>query len=169
MNFISPVICQRWRSKYDGGLFWTKFGCCCCHHWTLFASSSLSYRCMHFTYLLDFQIRVVNAFRLGLENQDSFDKRSLSSMHSQYSIHTMRSAALMVAHARQPITPDDSTLSTSRLFSTTLDESAARVWCIVLAAHLLLSESVLPVQISTDNDLILVFAVVFDGVVIRVA
>lgn len=39
------------------------------------------------------QIRVVNAFRMGLE-ADSFDKRSLSSLHSQHSLQNLRLQAL---------------------------------------------------------------------------
>ena len=42
---------------------------------------------------LVFQIRVVNAFRMGLE-ADSFDKRSLSSLHSQHSMQNLRLQAL---------------------------------------------------------------------------
>jgi len=42
---------------------------------------------------LVFQIRVVNAFRMGLE-ADSFDKRSLSSLHSQHSLQNIRLQAL---------------------------------------------------------------------------
>ena len=40
-----------------------------------------------------FQIRVVNAFRMGLE-ADSFDKRSLSSIQSQHSIQNLRMQVL---------------------------------------------------------------------------
>ena len=40
-----------------------------------------------------FQIRVVNAFRMGLE-ADSFDKRSLSSIQSQHSIPNLRMQVL---------------------------------------------------------------------------
>jgi hypothetical protein len=80
---------------------------------------------MQLTYLLDFQIRVVNAFRMGLENADSFEKRSLSSMHSQYSVHTMRAAAALVAlsTSRQPGSADDSTLSSPRFFPPSSDDS----------------------------------------------
>ena len=42
---------------------------------------------------LVFQIRVVNAFRMGLE-ADSFDKRRLSSLHSQHSMQNLRLQAL---------------------------------------------------------------------------
>lgn len=40
-----------------------------------------------------FQIRVVNAFRMGLD-ADSFDKRSLSSLHSQHSLQNLRMQVL---------------------------------------------------------------------------
>ena len=40
------------------------------------------------------QIRVVNAFRMGIDGADSFDKRSLSSLHSQHSLQNMRLQAL---------------------------------------------------------------------------
>ena len=42
---------------------------------------------------LVFQIRVVNAFRMGLE-ADSFDKRSLSSIQSHHSLQNMRMQVL---------------------------------------------------------------------------
>ena len=42
---------------------------------------------------LVFQIRVVNAFRMGLD-ADSFDKRSLSSLHSQHSLQNLRMQVL---------------------------------------------------------------------------
>jgi Ca2+ transporting ATPase len=42
---------------------------------------------------LQHQIRVVNAFRMGLD-ADSFDKRSLSSLHSQHSLQNLRMQAL---------------------------------------------------------------------------
>lgn len=42
---------------------------------------------------LQHQIRVVNAFRMGLD-ADSFDKRSLSSLQSQHSIQNLRLQAL---------------------------------------------------------------------------
>ena len=53
---------------------------------------------------LVFQIRVVNAFRMGLE-ADSFDKRSLSSLHSQHSLQNIRLQALKKSssHSDQPI------------------------------------------------------------------
>jgi Ca2+ transporting ATPase len=56
---------------------------------------------------LQHQIRVVNAFRMGLEAADSFDKRSLSSIHSQYSLHTLRSVSALAA--RRPMALDDTT------------------------------------------------------------
>ena len=40
-----------------------------------------------------FQIRVVNAFRMGLD-ADSFDKRSLSSLQSQHSLQNLRMQVL---------------------------------------------------------------------------
>ena len=39
------------------------------------------------------QIRVVNAIRMGVD-ADSFDKRSLSSLHSQHSLQNMRLQAM---------------------------------------------------------------------------
>jgi Ca2+ transporting ATPase len=42
---------------------------------------------------LQHQIRVVNAFRMGLD-ADSFDKRSLSSLHSQHSLQNLRMLVL---------------------------------------------------------------------------
>jgi len=42
---------------------------------------------------LQHQIRVVNAFRMGVD-ADSFDKRSLSSLHSQHSLQNMRLQAM---------------------------------------------------------------------------
>jgi hypothetical protein len=43
--------------------------------------------------LVHAQIRVVNAFRMGAD-VDSFDKRSLSSLHSHHSVANLRLAAL---------------------------------------------------------------------------
>jgi hypothetical protein len=48
-------------------------------------------------YVCTIQIRVVNAFRMGLDGADSFDRRSLSSLQSQYSLHHVRSAAAIAA------------------------------------------------------------------------
>ena len=47
------------------------------------------------------QIRVVNAFRMGLE-ADSFDKRSLSSLHSQQSIQNLRLQAIKRSVSSNP-------------------------------------------------------------------
>ena len=55
------------------------------------------------------QIRVVNAFRMGLE-ADSFDKRSLSSLHSQQSIQNWR---LQQAMKRSASTNPGATPSTT--------------------------------------------------------
>jgi len=45
------------------------------------------------------QIRVVNAFRMGLDGADSFEKRSLSSVHSHLSLYALRNAVALAAAA----------------------------------------------------------------------
>jgi len=71
---------------------------------------------------LSWQIRVVNAFRMGLAGADSFDKRSLSSFHSHPSLPTLRSAAVMLAEQRRPMSAGDD----GTVFLPT-DEAAPRV------------------------------------------
>lgn len=38
---------------------------------------------------------------MGLDGADSFDKRSLSSVHSHLSLHTMRNVAALVAEQKR--------------------------------------------------------------------
>jgi len=49
---------------------------------------------------------------MGLDGADSFDKRSLSSIHSHPSLHTLRNAVALAADQRRPMsTGDDGALS----------------------------------------------------------
>ena len=57
---------------------------------------------------LSWQIRVVNAFRMGLDGADSFEKRSLSSVHSHLSLYALRWAA---EQKRSTPAFDDTTVS----------------------------------------------------------
>jgi hypothetical protein len=69
----------------------------------------------------------VNAFRSGLENADSFDKRSLSSMQSQYSMHTVRSTAAFTPRQLSNIGADDAAVVTSSPSRTTSSHDDSRV------------------------------------------
>jgi Ca2+ transporting ATPase len=69
---------------------------------------------------LQHQIRVVNAFRSGVDAADSFEKRSLSSMQSQFSVHTLRSAVAIAAGTmRRPVSSsgDETLLSSPKQYS----------------------------------------------------
>ena len=47
----------------------------------------------------------MNAFRQGLDGADSFEKRSLSSVHSHLSLHTLqlRTAAMLAAEQKSAL------------------------------------------------------------------
>lgn len=104
--------------------------CCCCCCSLFFYSATIGFAsavfvCFSLLFIFNvaclavfifpsFQIRVVNAFRLGLE-ADSFEKRSLSSMQSQYSMQKMLSTL-----RRQGGTSSD--------LEATLCEDGLRMW-----------------------------------------